>query len=299
MRENVCVLPEGKYIILSDIHQGAFAWSYDMHDYFWKNRELYAHLLNYYFEKNYTLIENGDIEEFWLKRFFRSFDEHWAFQQENFSEIYEIRRKYNAQNRFIKLRGNHDNIWAKPDRVKKYLIDGLHFPQLNIYEFAVIGDLFLIMHGHQVDPRNRDCNSKKGLRWTKVGGIAEFFTDTSLFGKKKPEDGWKEHPQAKHVHSRTIESDIYNKERLNISYAKLAELLNIFIISGHNHAPKCLPEGDHTFNSGCGVFEGIVYGIEIDFEADVIRVVDWNDDNGMPNEPKILCEKSISELKSS
>lgn len=296
-RENLRALPEGKYLILSDIHQGAFAWSWDKEDFFWKNKELYAHVLNSYYQKGFTLIELGDIEEFWIKRFMKSYDEHWAFQRENFTELYDIRRKFHSENRYVKLRGNHDNIWARQDYVNKYLRGDAQLDQIQVYEFATIGDLFLLLHGHQVDRRNRDCDSTRGLIWTRVGEVIEFFTDTILFGKKKPDKGWKEHPQAKLVHERTIANDIYNKEKLNRSFAKLSELMNVYLINGHNHAPKCLPEGDKEFNSGCSVFEGIVYGISIDYDNDFIRLVDWNDDHGMPNEPLILCEQSLSELK--
>ncbi|MFX1293267.1 MAG: hypothetical protein ACFFD2_00215 [Promethearchaeota archaeon] len=298
-RESVCNLqPSGKFIIFSDLHQGAFAWSWDRKDFFWKNKEMYYHILkNYYYPKNYTLIEVGDIEEFWLKRWKRSFDDHWAFQRENYANLYDIRRKYMENNRYIRLRGNHDNLWAHEDLLKKYLWTDVQLDQLMVYEFAVIGNDFLIMHGHQVDSRNRDINCKKGRFWTKLGGILEFFTDTKFYGRKKPKKGWKTHPQAELIYKRKIANDIYNKTKLNISFAELANLLNIYIIIGHNHAPKCLPEGDLTFNSGCGVFEGILYGIEVNYDNDAIRVLDWNNDEGMPDEPKILCEKNISKLR--
>jgi len=296
-RKNVCDLPKGKYIILSDIHQGSFSWDWDEHDFFWKNKELYAHVLNHYYEKNYTLIEMGDIEEFWLKRVARSFDEQWAFQRENFAELYDIRRKYHSENRYVKMRGNHDNLWLYKDRVKNYLATDVQLDQINIYEFAVIADTFLLFHGHQVDARNRDIDSKKGMIWTKVGAVFEFFIDTALFGRRKPPQGWEHHPQSRVVYERRIEEDIYNKQKLNYIYANLARLLDIYIINGHNHAPKCLPDGDSTFNSGCSVFEGIIYGIEINYDEDAIRVLDWNNDHGMPSAPTILCEKSISELE--
>ncbi len=294
-RKSVVELPaSGKFIIFSDLHQGAFAWSWDEHDFFWKNKELYRHILDYYFQKNYTLMEIGDIEEFWLKHRKLSFQEQWQYQRDNFADLYALRQKFNQANRFIKIRGNHDNIWAFEDLVKKYLHELLNIP---IYEFAILGQDFLIMHGHQIDPMNRDSSCKKGRFWTKVGGILEFFKDTELFGHKKPDKGWKEHPEVKLIHSREIDHDIYKKAVLNISYARLAELMHVYLIVGHNHAPKCLPEGDLVFNTGCGVFEGIVFGIEVNFDEDLIRVVDWNDDQGLPTQPIILCEYKISELR--
>jgi hypothetical protein len=288
----------GKYIILSDIHQGAFAWSYDEHDFFWQNKGLYYHLLNnYYFPRGYTLIEAGDIEEFWLKRWRKSFADHWAYQLDVFADLYDIRRKFHKANRYIRLRGNHDNYWLSESHVQKYLCEDAQLDKLKVYEFVTMGDHLLLMHGHQIDPRNRDVDCKKGIFWTKVGGIIELFTDTKLFGIKKPHNGWVEHPQANLIHSREIEYDIYSKMKLNISHAELAHLLNTFIFMGHSHAPKCMPEGDLTFNQGCGVFEGIQYGIELNFDDDLLRLVDWNDDNGMPEEPKVLCQKTLSKLR--
>ncbi len=295
-RKNLIDLPKGKYIIFSDIHQGAFAWSWDEHEYFWKNKELYAQALNYYYDKGFSYLEGGDIEEFWIKRLAKSFNDHWAYQQENFAELYDIRRKFHSEKRFFKLRGNHDNILADNDHVMKYLQQDAQLDDIHVYEFAVIGDTFLVFHGHQVDPRNRDFDSGRGYVWTKMGTIIEFFTDTDLFGIQKPKEGWEHHPQSRLLHKRNIENDFYNKEKLNYIYADIARLLKAYVINGHNHSPKCLPEGDPEFNSGCSVFEGIVYGIEINFDEDIIRNVDWNTDSGMPSEPTILCEESISEL---
>jgi len=292
------VPPKGKYIILSDIHQGAFAWSHDQYDFFWKNKELYHHLLaDYYYPKGFTLIEAGDIEEFWLKRWKKSFDEHWKYQLETFTDLYEIRRKFYKDNRYFRLRGNHDNIWRFEDRVQKYLWQDAQLDQLKVYEFITIGEHLLLFHGHQMDPLNRDVDCRKGTFWTNVGSVLEFFTDTKLFGIKRPPSGWVEHPQANLIYNRKIEYDIYNKMRLNLTHAKLAQLLNIVLIAGHTHSPKCMPEGDLTFNQGCGVFEGIQYGIELNFEEDLIRLVDWNDDNGMPDEPQVLCKKFLSDLR--
>lgn len=297
-RKGVCSLPaSGKYVIFSDLHQGAFAWNWDQHDFFWKNKDLYLHLLSYYYQTDYTLIEAGDIEEFWLKRWKMSFKEQWEFQRENFAELYDIRRKFHKAKRFVKIRGNHDNLWMYENRVKTYLWDEALLHHLSVHEFAILGNDFLIMHGHQVDPRNRDIDCKKGIFWTKMGSIVEFFTDTKFYGRKKPRSGWDTHPQADLIHSRSIEHDIYHKAKLNLSYAKLAQLLNIYLVIGHTHAPKWLPAGDFTFNTGCGVFEGIIYGIEINYDEDIIRLVDWNDDAGLPEEPKSLCQKPISELK--
>jgi len=296
-QKSLCVLPPGKYILTSDLHQGAFAWSWDMHDFFWKNKEIYLTLLKYYFKQGFTLIELGDIEDFWLKRVLSSFDDQWKFQLENFSKLYEIRRKFHLNHRYIKIRGNHDNIWLRQDKVEQYLRQDAQLQNLKIFEFATIGDQFLLMHGHQADPRNRDIDSGKGVMWTKIGAIIEFFTDTALFGMKKPATGWQNHPQSTLIHSRKIEHDIYNKEKLNEIYATLAKSLKTYLIIGHNHAPKFLPEGDLTFNTGCGVFEGVIYGIEINYDSDSICLVDWNDDHGLPSAPLILEKENLSNLK--
>jgi hypothetical protein len=294
-RKPVHTASPGKYIIFSDIHQGLYPWSWDKEDYFWQNKALYMHLLEIYFKQGYTLIENGDIEEFWLKQFLKSMDEHWQYQVENFGDLYDLRRKFHVDNRFIKIRGNHDNLWYNLDYVKKYLWKDVKL-EVPIYEFALIGNEFLIMHGHQNDIRNRDIDSRKGLMWTKIGRFAELFIDTGIYGKKRPKDGWKGAHPRNNVTQRFIEDGLSDMGVCE-SYADLARRLKIYLICGHTHAPKCLPEGDPTFNSGCGVFVGIIYGIEIDYEQDTIRVVDWNDDQGLPSEPLILAEMKISDLK--
>lgn len=132
-----------KYIILSDHHKGAG----DGADEFARCVPAYSRALARYRDDGFTLILLGDVEELWENRFS------------------EVRARYEASlmreeagfgpERYLRVRGNHDDAWAEPYLVSRDL--RALMPAERVWEairFQVVegdrwhGDLFLV-HGHQ------------------------------------------------------------------------------------------------------------------------------------------------------
>ena len=135
-----------KIVIMSDMHVGNRGRSDD----FLKNGSLCGSILeDYYFEKDYTLLLNGDIEE--LHRFtLKEIEQAWP-------RIYEIFQAFADRDRLWKNIGNHDIILPlqRNYRFREQLSDSLRL------EFGE--NTLFVFHGHQVSPFQRRFNMLAGL----------------------------------------------------------------------------------------------------------------------------------------
>ena len=133
-----------RYVIFSDHHKGAASDADD----FAPCKETYLAALNYYFDQDYHLIILGDAEELW--------EESIKQVLKTYGDVFDAEKEFHAQNRYLKIFGNHDNNWASKGQIAKHL----HpiFPGLEVTEGLVFtytgpnpessGELFLA-HGHQ------------------------------------------------------------------------------------------------------------------------------------------------------
>ncbi len=135
---------KAKIIVFSDHHRGDRGVS----DYFQRSEKVYNAALGYYLERGFTLILAGDVEEFW--------ECHPKKVINSYPFTYELEKKFHQMNRFIKISGNHDNLWKNKLFVKRYA--GKIFPGINIREGIRLnlrnddGNKFatvFITHGHQ------------------------------------------------------------------------------------------------------------------------------------------------------
>ena len=103
-----------KLVVFSDLHRGA---RYEDVDRFRSNVKVYHDALKYYYDRGYKLILLGDVEEGWGSgnRMDRIF--------ESYKEVVELERQFQADGRFFRVYGNHDDYWRKPKRVKKFFGD--------------------------------------------------------------------------------------------------------------------------------------------------------------------------------
>jgi len=320
LREQCRLLPiSGKYVIFSDLHMCSLPWQEDRYDYFYYNRELYTDALNHYLEKEYTLIENGDIEDYWgylsvaenmMETITKNsldckwLEEWWQNTIEDYKGHYILRNQFHQKRRYVRIRGNHDNLWHSEDLLNKYLRSEL--PDLEVYETALIGDKYMILHGHQVDKSNRDSTFGIGYNYAYLGITAESVDflgnniDTGFFGKKKPEEGWKGNPpNQNHLYSYTIYGgDITGMTANSEKYADLSEKLfgkGMSVVAGHVHGPKFQPNGSNTYNTGCGVYEGVIYGVEI--VEGYPSVIKWYERNGESHR-EVLASLNLKEFES-
>jgi UDP-2,3-diacylglucosamine pyrophosphatase LpxH len=145
--KNALVLPidveHARLIIFSDHHKGTG----DEADDFRPSRLSYQEALGYYLGSGHTLIVLGDVEELWE-------DSPGPVLECN-SSILMQENNFHKQKRYWRFWGNHDDEWAHPSQVRKYLWK--FFPNLVVHESMLLdfydGEVglggILLVHGHQ------------------------------------------------------------------------------------------------------------------------------------------------------
>jgi UDP-2,3-diacylglucosamine pyrophosphatase LpxH len=126
--------------MFSDIHRG----NGGENDRF-NNESIYLNALSYYKNK-YNLVLLGDIEEGWgYKHDLGSVINH------NNQSI-GIEREFVKNNRYIRIIGNHDDVWVSPEEVLEYLSAGSREPVIDPLPAVILaqGDKkILLIHGCQ------------------------------------------------------------------------------------------------------------------------------------------------------
>lgn len=300
----MAVLPDvdasHKYVIVSDVHKES---SDDIEagiGHFYKNKALFAKVLRHYSnDASWTVVSVGDDEEFWYSDDLDTESNPMNKIQpivNNNSDIYDILSedyyKNRTPRRFVKIRGNHDDVWKKSAAVNKLEANG--FPELNIYDYGLIrrnGKDILLMHGHQFDPYNCDANSFFGKFCSNfVGESIDQLNDTitSIFGESARIEGWSLAPFFRKdewlemlgsVETSKISSGLMFDENLIVDKIRQYDCS---MIIGHTHDPKIMKdsqaEGRYYINSGTsGWWEGIVWVIEITTEDIILK--GWVEDD--------------------
>jgi UDP-2,3-diacylglucosamine pyrophosphatase LpxH len=131
-----------RILIISDFHMGM-----GRRDDLAPNRELLLALLErYYLERDWYLVLNGDIEE--LQRY------QLAHVRENWSALYSIFDRFNAEKRLYKIVGNHDEslLFEKNYPYSLYQALQIKTESLPVY----------VYHGHQGSRIYTDYNHLVG-----------------------------------------------------------------------------------------------------------------------------------------
>jgi len=207
----IAFLPEdGRYVVTSDHHLFVAG---DVLDKFREmgNHELYQIMLQRYAAEGYTLIENGDVEDLWMRETSHSaavIDEAldvlgWpvgdalddAYEDarvraqavkifDNNADVYQtIRELFHEKGRYVRVAGNHDDYWRRPE-----FVSGLQlvYPDIEVFDYAFIGPYgtdrrvhggksprTIVMHGHQIDPwNNARCSAAGAALTAAASGIA-------------------------------------------------------------------------------------------------------------------------------
>ncbi len=286
-----------RLILFSDLHKG----QRDGADDFEQCEPVYLAALDYYWQQEFELFLLGDIEELWEclpRRVIKAY-----------GNVLNVERRFaEAENppRYLRLVGNHDDLWYNPDAVAKHLhgfLNGL--PVLEGVRLEIrdqgqnLGELFLV-HGHQgtlFSDRLREF-SKWFIRFI-WRPIQRFFRFKSV----TPSNDFK----LKEEHEKAM-------------YAWAAEGRGRVLIAGHTHHPVWAGEGYQQalerktqtaavdpeaerpwaqaqiggridlpgekpcyFNTGCCCFsDSTITGIEI--EGTEMRLVRWKNSPGPARE---------------
>lgn len=279
-----------RLVILSDLHKG----QRDGADDFEQCEPVYLSALDHYWQQDFELFLLGDIEELWECRprpVIAAYDNVLMAEQ----------RFAAAENpaRYLRLVGNHDDLWYSPDAVAEHLQEFLagrpvwEGIRLGIMaQNRKLGELFLV-HGHQgtfFSDRLREI-SELAVRyiWRPIQRLFRFKSTT-------PSNNF----QLKREHELAM-------------YAWAAADRGRVLIAGHTHHPVWAGEGFEQalerhrqqaavnleaerpwiqtqvggrielpgqrpcyFNTGCCCFsDGTITGIEI--EAGQMRLVRWKE----------------------
>lgn len=145
-RKNVLTVKSNssnKYIVFSDFHRGL---SDKADDFKPQNRKSYVQALSYYFNKGYTLIHLGDVEELKEQFIFKKVVNHKPNRP-----LLTNEKIFFNNNRYLKVFGNHDSQWGRKKNVRKHLHP--HFPNLKVYEGIILefdnAPNVMLVHGHQ------------------------------------------------------------------------------------------------------------------------------------------------------
>lgn len=232
----------GKYAIFSDLHRGSELDKTLNLERAHRNQALYVGALEEFFANGYTLIENGDCEDFWNNA---STLLKWSGAPENpltpvmdatrgdikgilalHAATYAVLRKFHQAGRYVKVRGNHDNI-VDQTPIRAELEQVLGAP-LTVYDAVLIpanaqlarriplpgrvtrlphgriivrseepldprNDI-LVLHGHQFDHYNADEHYFLGQCITtcsliaQAGGLQNLLDDPNGAGMLSAED---------------------------------------------------------------------------------------------------------------
>lgn len=246
-----------KFIIFSDCHRGDNSFA----DEFANNRNIYFHALQYYFKEGFTYCELGDGDELWENITFQSiFEAH--------QNVFDLLRKFYAENRLYRLLGNHDMVYKNKRFVEKNLFsyfnkvtgkDDPLFPEITFTEGLILKhettqqEIFML-HGHQADWMNYH-----GWKFNRFM-VRALWRQLQIFGISDPTSPAKNYKELIKVERRTKKWIIDND--------------NIFTITGHTHRPRFPEPGDIAyFNDGSCVHPRSITGLEI--EHGKIALIKW------------------------
>jgi len=206
-------IDQTRLIAFSDLHRG----QRDHADDFQQCEKTYHRALDYYLENGYTLLVLGDIEELW---------EGWPAKV---VRAYESSLKLEAQfgqaddDRYIRVWGNHDDLWQYPREITKHLTAILG--DIDVAEGLVVrlnagadelGRVFFV-HGHQ--------GTEGSARW---GRLSRHFVRW----------GWRPIQRLFKIKLTTPASDFKLRGKHDRAmYAWAAGEPGLVLIAGHTHHP--------------------------------------------------------------
>jgi predicted phosphodiesterase len=202
-----------KWILFSDHHKGGKNRADD----FRLCEAAYINALEYYFEQGYSLCVMGDVDELW--------EEFPGAVIRSNGSTFTAERKFHEAGRYVRIWGNHDEIWGDPALVQKFLQPLYGSQHLEVHESILLdvrnGDIslgqILLLHGHQ--GTQNEGESTKVAKWV-LHNIWRPIQVLTGFSCNTPATDWQ-----------------IRAERDKIIYAWTASQPSLILIAGHTHAP--------------------------------------------------------------
>lgn len=247
-----------KFIFFSDCHRGDNSIADD----FAKNRNIYYHALNSYFNKGFTYCELGDGDELWENLNFSSIlTAH--------KDIYMLLERFHKNQRLHMIWGNHDMVYKNPKYVERHLSTYFEteldknvplYEDLKIHESIVLkhsetGQEIFLLHGHQADPWNYVF-----WKWGRFL-VQVLWKPLNVIGIADPTSPARNY------------SELIKVEKRMKKWIKANKFL--MTIAGHTHRPRFPDPGETPFfNDGSCVHPRCITGIEI--ENGEITLIKWH-----------------------
>ena len=246
-----------KFVFFSDTHRGDNSLS----DEFGRNKHIFYHALNYYYENDFTYVEVGDGDELW---------EHPKFDviRNAHTSTFDMLKMFFDDSRFFYLFGNHNMQFSNPEYVKKtlyrvyddYLGEYVDlFPGITVHEALILThrdtkqELFVV-HGHQ-----------GGLLSDKFSVLSQFFVRFL----------WRFLHTIGVNYAASPAKNRNKRHKVEKLYTKWNENNDIIIICGHTHRPRFPSPGEPAyFNSGCCMHPRGITCLELIYGK--LILVSWN-----------------------
>lgn len=202
-----------KWILFSDLHKGAKNGADD----FRRCEAIYVRALEHYFEKGFSLCVLGDAEELW-EEFPRTVIQHnhASFAAES---------RFHLEGRYLRLWGNHDEIWQDPKTVRRLLqpVYGnrhLDVPESILFDVRDGDDRLgrvLLVHGHQ--GTQNEGGDNRFAKWV-LHNLWRPLQVLTGFSCNTPATDWR-----------------LRRARDRLIYGWVVNQPGLALIAGHTHAP--------------------------------------------------------------
>ncbi len=272
---NIARLPSNqKYAVFSDIHMFVDG---DL-DFFNNsgNSKIYRSALGWYSTQGYHLIENGDVEDFWMRGgsskgliltlsdplpwpYYSDAFESIAFRSANQAHAFglfisndatyaTIRALFHDRGKYTKMIGNHDDVWSDP--AMDPIIQAL-YPGISVNDYCVLYNNYsgeaesILAHGHQSDIFNTPMCNFAGKAATDFASHLHEVTFGEINMFSRTQGDWGKEWNDKGFINELSEIDMLEFKSFS-EYDLYEDLENIYgdslsqpyLILGHTHQPK-------------------------------------------------------------
>jgi UDP-2,3-diacylglucosamine pyrophosphatase LpxH len=202
-----------KWILFSDQHKGAKNGADD----FQRCENHYVTALDHYFKEGYSLCVMGDAEELWEEF------PHTVIRKND--AVFAAERRFHNEGRYLRLWGNHDEIWSNPGTVRRLVQPMYGKRHLEIPESILLDawdgekslGRILLIHGHQ--GTQNEGRSNRFAKWIlhNIWRPLQILTHLSC---NTPATDW----ELRHARDKII-------------YDWAVKHPGLVLIAGHTHAP--------------------------------------------------------------
>lgn len=218
-----------RLVFFSDLHRGDCSRS----DAFAQNEDLFVRALSYYHREGFSYVEVGDGDELWQNR-------RLSAVKRAHRRTFDLLHTFAGEDRLHMVFGNHD-IWGFEKPLLKK--DGLTAHEGLLLRRVGSDQRIFVVHGHQVDFKSdalyRVSRFMSRNIWRHIQNLGFGDVATSI-------------------------KESSNRGTLRQRVSEWIEAQDQMVICGHTHTPKFPePGGIPYFNTGSGVFDGYITGLEI------------------------------------